>query len=101
MGQLVGLLLGFLGPVLEKLLGRILIALGVGVVTATGVDLALNALKAQTISSFSGLPPVWVQLISLAKVDVAFSMLMGTVISAYAVRMVAGSVSKFVARAPS
>ena len=69
MPWLIAVLVGLLGRALENLLGRIMIALGVGVVTATGVDLALTGLKAQTLALFSGLNPTWVQLLGMAKVD--------------------------------
>lgn len=98
MPWLIAVAVGLLGKALESLLGRIIIALGIGVVTTTGLDVALSALKAQTVTALTGIPSQWTQLLGLAQCDVAASMLMGAVISAYGVRMVAGSISRFTAK---
>jgi len=98
MPWIVAVTVGLLAKALESLVGRILISLGVGMITATGIDLALSALKSQTVTALTGIPSSYAQLLGLAKVDVCCSMLMGAVISAFAVKYVGGAISRFVAR---
>lgn len=99
MPWLVAVLVGLLGKALESLVGRVLLALGVGMVTATGVDLALSGLKAQTVTAITGIPAAYSQLLGLAKIDICVSMLIGAVISAFGVKYVSGAISRFTAKA--
>jgi len=93
MPWIIAVSIGLLAKGLESLIGRVIIALGVGVVTATGIDLALSAMKAQTVTALTGIPSQWAQLLGLADIDICASMLMGAVISAFGVRAVAGSLT--------
>lgn len=75
---------GMLINLVGTLAGRILIALGISVVTYTGVNTSLDAIKSQAISSFSALPPEMMAIIGLMKVGVCISI----VTSAITARMV-------------
>lgn len=66
-----------------SLVGRVFIALGMAVVTFTGVNASLDALKSQAIQSFAALPPEVFGMLSLMKVGVAISV----VTSAIAARL--------------
>lgn len=70
---------GSIGGVLLSLtagfVGRTLAALGLSLVTYYGVSKALNFLKDMIISSLSGLPAEVVQLLGLAKVGTALTIL--------------------------
>ncbi len=74
---------GMLINIVGSLVGRVLVALGIGVVTFTGVNAALDELKVQAVQSFSALPPEVVGMLAMMKVGVAISI----VTSAIAARL--------------
>lgn len=74
---------GMLINIVGSLVGRVLVALGIGVVTFTGVNAALDELKVQAVQSFSALPPEVVGMLGMMKVGVAISI----VTSAIAARL--------------
>lgn len=86
---------GMLINIAGSAVAQVLIALGLAVVTYTGVDTVLSTLKAQTLQAFSGLPADLVALLSFLKVGVAISI----ITSAVAVRMglqgMTGAVKRF------
>lgn len=86
---------GMLINIAGSAVAQVLIALGLAVVTYTGVDATLNTLKAQTLDAFTGLPADLVALLSFLKVGVAISI----ITSAVAVRMglqgMTGAVKRF------
>lgn len=75
-----GMLLNLVG----SLVGRVLVALGIGVVTYTGISASLAFLKQQAIASFFSLPPEVLSIVGAMKVGVAISI----VSSALVARMV-------------
>lgn len=75
--------LGGLLNVAGSLVGRVLIALGLTVVSYTGVDTVLGKLKADAIGALMGLPPDLVAMLGYMKVGVCISI----IASAVAVRM--------------
>lgn len=86
---------GMLINIAGSAVAQVLIALGLAVVTYTGVDTVLSTLKAQTLDAFTGLPADLVALLSFLKVGVAISI----ITSAVAVRMglqgMTGAVKRF------
>jgi hypothetical protein len=74
---------GMLINLVGTLVGRVLIALGMSVITYTGMSASLDMLKAQAISSFSALPPEVFSMLAAMRVGVAISI----VTSAIAARM--------------
>jgi hypothetical protein len=62
---------------LPSITGQVLLALGIAVVTTTGVNVGIGAFKTQMLSSLQGLPAASVQLLGLMKVGVCVSMLFG------------------------
>lgn len=62
---------------IPTLAGQVLIALGVAVVTTTGLNVGLSVYKDQMLSSLHGLPLATLQLLGLMKVGVCISMLFG------------------------
>lgn len=88
---------GVLINIAATVAGRVLIALGIGVVSYTGLDFTLTFLKSQAVSSLTGLPSEVVGLISFMKVGVCISI----ITSAIAVRatlqgLTGGTVKKWV-----
>lgn len=74
---------GMLINLVGSIVGRVLVALGMAVVTYTGVNASLDALKVQAITSFQALPPEVFGMLSIMKVGVAISI----VTSAIAARL--------------
>lgn len=73
MPAFLAMLGGVLISVVGTLAGRVLIALGVGVVTYTGMSATLDWAKAQALSSIGLLPPEVVGILSVMKVGVCIS----------------------------
>lgn len=74
---------GMLINLVGTLVGRVLIALGISVVTYTGVNASLEALKMQAISTFSALPPEVYSMLAMMRVGQCISI----ITSAIAARM--------------
>lgn len=74
---------GMLINIVGSLVGRVLVALGMAIVTYTGINASLDALKVQAITSFQALPPEVFGMLSIMKVGVAISI----VTSAIAARL--------------
>lgn len=64
---------GMLINLVGTLAGRVLIALGIGVATYTGVSASLDFLKGQAITAFGGLPPEAMAIVGILKVGVCIS----------------------------
>lgn len=75
-------LLGGLRFVAGSLAVQVLLGLGIGVATYTGIDITFEHLKGQAISNFSGLPAELVGLLGFMKVGNAINV----VASAYSAR---------------
>lgn len=80
---------GMLINIVSTLAGRVLIALGIGVVTFTGVNTSLTWLKGQAIASITSLPPEVFGMLSMMKVGVAISI----VTSAITARLILNGLS--------
>lgn len=63
----------------QPLLGRILASLGFSVITITGVQVAINAVRDQLISGVNALPVDMLNVFLLSGGGVAFGMVMGAV----------------------
>jgi hypothetical protein len=79
----IATILGGLVQIAGHLVGRILISLGVGYVTFTGIDSSLTWAKDFAMSHLMGAPAVALSLMGLMKVGSIISML----VSAYGVRL--------------
>jgi len=77
-------LLGGLINSAGTIVGKVLISLGIGYVTYTGLSESLDWLQTQLSSSFSGLPPEALQVLSALKVGQALAI----ILSAMAGRLV-------------
>ena len=64
---------GTLINLVGTLVGRVLVALAISMVTSTGVSTALDAIKSPAISSFDALPAEMMAIIGLMKVGVCIS----------------------------
>jgi hypothetical protein len=80
---------GMLINLVGTLVGRVMVALGISVITYTGMSTTLSTLKQQAITSFQGLPADLLGMLSYMRVGQAFSI----VTSAIVARMVINGVS--------
>jgi ABC-type transport system involved in cytochrome bd biosynthesis fused ATPase/permease subunit len=80
---LVAALGGVLINIVGTLVGRALLALGMGVVAYTGADTTLTWLKAQVLQNLQQIPPNLLSMLALMKVGVCINIM----ISAILVRM--------------
>lgn len=87
-------LLGGLISAAGSMLGRALIALGVGFITYQGFDVALDTMKAMVIGYFHGLPAFVLQGAGMLKLDAAVSV----IFSALSARLVLNGIQSGVAK---
>jgi hypothetical protein len=78
------------------LVGRVLLALGVGFITYKGIDVGISSIKDSVVSAMTGLSADAVGLLGYLYVDKAFSVIFSAVVTALAMRTAAGSVKKMV-----
>lgn len=88
--------LGALGPVLMSVAGRVMLALGIGIVTFAGVDLALNSLRDKALANLTGLPALTLDVLSLLRVDQAILTVFSALVATVAIRGLNGAVSRWV-----
>lgn len=99
MQLLAAAILGALIQGASTLVGRILISLGIGFVTYSGLDAAVDWAFDQVVSNIQGLPADVLQLLGVLQVDTAITMIS----SAYTARLAlaglsGGSIRKMVLR---
>lgn len=95
----IAALIGGLAQAAGSLVGRVLIALGIGFVTYTGFSAAVSVIDSLILSNINGLPLVIKQILGMAKIDTAIKMIM----SAYSIRWAMsglknGNVTKMVSK---
>jgi hypothetical protein len=73
-------LLGGLINIAGTLAGRVLIGLGISVITYTGLSSSLGWLKSSAVAAFSGLPAQVVGMLSLMKVGSCISMVVSAIL---------------------
>lgn len=69
----------WLAALLPSLVGRVLAALGLGVVTMTGFMVAWSSLRGYILQNFEGLPTAMMQLAALAGVGEGLGILLGAI----------------------
>jgi hypothetical protein len=77
MQWIAAVLIGGLMSAVQSLIGRALLALGIGVVTYAGVGSLIDGLKAQSLSGFAGLPAELLGILAVLKVGESLSILFG------------------------
>lgn len=80
MPSFIAMLLGGLVNIAGSITGRVLIALGLGVATYTGLSTSLAWLKSQAISSLTGAPAQLVQLIAFLGVGESISIITSAIL---------------------
>ncbi len=72
----IAALLGGFSAAMGTLVGRVLLSLGIGYVSFTGVDVAITWAKNQFLSGMSGLPADAIGIANTMKLGVCVSMLL-------------------------
>ena len=71
---------GILLSITGSLVGRVLLSLGIAVITYGGVDVTLTWLKGQAVAAFSGLPAEMVALMAYMKIGSCISMIFSAIV---------------------
>jgi len=71
--------LGGLASAAASLTGRVLIALGIGYVSYTGISAGLGTLEAQVIANLQALPSQWITVAHLLQLDKVVSIFFSAV----------------------
>lgn len=72
---------GMLINLVGTLVGRVLVALAISVVTYVGISASLDELKAQAIASFAALPPEMMSIISMMQVGKCISIVTSAIVA--------------------
>lgn len=92
-----GWIMGGLLAVAPSLVGKILLALGIGVATYTGINTSLTWLKSSAVSALLGLPPQVVGMLSLMRVGSCISMVFSAILIKLALDgLTSGNLKKWV-----
>ncbi len=81
MPYIIAILLQGLLYLTKSFIGRALVALGIGVVSYTGMNASLTWLKSQAISALQGMGADYVQLMSHMKVGVSISIVCSAIVA--------------------
>lgn len=81
MPALFPLIAKFLALVVSGLVFRALASLGFAYVTYTGLNSVIDTIKSYTIGLFAAVPDDVVQILGLAKIDVAFNIMLSAVVA--------------------
>jgi len=98
MPALIAMLWGALIPVLGSLVGRILVSLGIGYLTFTGVDTSIGWAKASFLTNVSALPATAVGIMGLLHVGKCVSILLSAVTMRITLGGTAGTIKKMVVK---
>lgn len=99
MGQFWVWLFTFLITVVGPLIQEIFRILGVGIVTYVGTDLIIDQLEAKVVTMMSEAPASVLQILSMAGIDEAMSIILSGLAIEASLRVSAGRRSKFVLKA--
>jgi hypothetical protein len=94
------LLGGVLSKVLQSVVGRVLVLLGLSVATYTGVGVAVDQLKQQFVSSYQSMPAVMLDLLGLLKIDQGMLIIFSALAGRVAFVAVNGAVSRLIQGRP-
>lgn len=81
MPTIIASILGGLINVTGSIVGRVMVALGISVVTYTGMSTTLTWLKTQAVTSFQSLPTEVVGMLSTMKVGTSISIIFSAIIA--------------------
>lgn len=88
--------MGALATVMASLIGRAVIALGVGFVTYTGITVAVTSFKTNAISSVNAMAGDTINLLGYLWIDKAMTLIFSAIVASLAMRAIGGSLKKMV-----
>lgn len=94
MPALVAVIMGALLQIVGSLVGRVLVALGLSVVTYTGMSVTLNWLKSQAVTAALGLPADVIGMLSVMKVGTSISIIFSAMLARLVVTGLSGDAVK-------
>ncbi|MGU2531130.1 DUF2523 domain-containing protein, partial [Pseudomonas aeruginosa] len=74
-------LFSFLSSIAGPLVAKVLISLGIGAVTYTGISLMISQIKTYAVSMFGSVGADYAAILGLAKVDVALNIVFAAVVA--------------------
>lgn len=86
---------GFLGYIASGLVSRVLLSLGMGVVSFIGLGFVLDYAVGQFAAAVNQLPAALLQLAGLMKLDVAMNIIFGCISARYTLGTLNGVATKF------
>ncbi len=89
-------LMGALAMAMASLVGRVILALGVGFTTYTGITVAIGIFKTQAISAVNLLAADTLGLLGYLWIDKAMTLIFSAMVAALAMKAIGGSVKKMV-----
>lgn len=94
MPALVPMIIGALIQICGALVGRVLVALGLSVITYTGMSVTLNWLKSQAVAAALGLPSDVIGMLSVMKVGSCISIIFSAMLARLVVTGLQGDTVK-------
>ena len=94
MPWLIAVLLQGLLFLTKSFVGRVLVALGIGVTSYTGMSVTINWLKTQAISAFNGMGADTVSLLSYMQVGVAINIVFSAMLARFVINGITGDTFK-------
>ncbi|NMM27832.1 MAG: DUF2523 domain-containing protein [Glaciimonas sp.] len=89
-------LIGALAGVMGSLIGRAILALGIGFVTYKGITVAINGMKASVMSAVGGIPGDALSLVGYLGLDRGLTIMFSAVAASLAMRAIGGSVKRMI-----
>lgn len=89
-------LVGALTVATSSIIGRAMLALGLGAVTYTGITASISVIKDQVVSNLSGLPADVVNLLGFFWIDKGLTVIFSATAVALTMKTVNGSLKKIV-----
>lgn len=94
----ISALLGALASAMGSLVGRVLLALGIGFVTYKGIDLGITAMKTTVVNGVNALPADALGLIGYLWLDKALTVVFSGFVTALSMKAASGSVKRMVTK---
>lgn len=89
----------FLLQILQPIIARVLVALGLSVVTFKGFDLLTDAVLDHVIASYNGMPSLVAQFFAMLGADTAFTILLSAHVAGLALAGIRDGAKRIVAGA--
>ena len=89
------LIWGFIVAALPRLIGLIFLALGVSLVTYTGLDLAVTQLESSVTNLYNGIPSDMLSVLNLMGISTGLKILFSSYAFSMTIKTVSGATKRF------